>query len=105
MLVKIKENSWLARVAAIKLRCESVAIVFGSTIHLYNTSAKDFLANQNWVLHELKHVEQYKRFGKIGFVCRYLGDWIKNGYYNNKFEKEARESERDLGLLKKARFV
>jgi hypothetical protein len=32
--VKIKENSWLAHIAARKLRCSQVAMVIGKTIHL-----------------------------------------------------------------------
>jgi Domain of unknown function (DUF4157) len=91
--VKIKENSWLAKLAAAKLKEKKVAIVFGNTIHLHNTTAQEFLQDKKWVKHELKHVEQYKRHGFAGFIGRYLVESVKKGYHNNKFEKEARECE------------
>lgn len=101
MNVSINENSWLAKIAAAKMRSEKIAIVFGSTIHLHNTTKEEFLNDNDWVCHELKHVEQYKQHGSIGFIFKYLFDWMKNGYYNNKFEVAARESEKDISLMKK----
>ena len=89
----IKENSWLAKIAAKKLHSNNVAMVLGSTIHLYNTSKEDFLQNTKWVKHELCHVQQFKTHGYPGFIIKYLWESIKNGYYNNKFEKEARNAE------------
>ena len=91
MKVRIKENSWVAKMAAAKMKADKVAIVFGSTIHLHNTSRQEFLNDTDWVCHELKHVEQYKQNGFAGFLTKYVFDWMKNGYYNNKFEVEARE--------------
>ncbi|MEO7393390.1 MAG: DUF4157 domain-containing protein [Chitinophagaceae bacterium] len=105
MQVKIKENSWVAKIAARKMNADKVAIVFGKTIYLYNTSRIDFLNNDEWVCHELKHVEQYQQNGFIGFICKYVFDWIKNGYYNNKFEIEARESEKDKRLMDRIDFA
>jgi hypothetical protein len=99
MVVRIKENSWVARLAAAKLKSGKVAIVFGRTIHLHNTSRSEFLSDKKWVCHELKHVEQYRRFGFAGFISRYLLDWLRRGYYNNKFEAEARQSENDMNMV------
>jgi hypothetical protein len=101
MLVKIKENSLVAGLAAAKMRAEKIAIVFGSTIHLHNTSKAEFLADEEWLCHELKHVLQYKEHGFAGFIIKYLAEWMKNGYYNNRFEKEARANENNNELLKK----
>ena len=94
MNVRIKEKSFLARLAAIKLGSRQVAIVFGSTIHLHNTTKAEFLSNPAWVRHELKHVEQYKRYGFFRFLGMYLVESIKKGYYNNRFEQEARNAEK-----------
>lgn len=105
MKVLIKENSWVARIAAVKMKADKVAIVFGNTIHLHNTSRQDFLSDTDWVCHELKHVEQYKQNGFALFLIKYVFDWVKNGYYNNKFEVEARESEKDLSLIKKIKII
>lgn len=89
----IKENSWIARVAAWKLGCSNVAIVIGRTIYLHNTSQQEFLANRRWVLHELKHLEQFKRYGMLKFLFFYLLESIRHGYTNNRFEIEARAAE------------
>ena len=93
MEVRIKESSWVARIAAVKMKASKVAIVFGSTIHLHNTTRSEFLNDQAWVNHELMHVDQYKRYGFVGFISRYLVEWFRKGYYNNKYEVEARAAE------------
>jgi len=89
----IKENSWLAGIAAKKLRAASVAMVLGNTIHLYNTSQEEFLKNENWVKHELCHLKQFRQHGYIVFIVKYLWESIRKGYYDNKFEVEARAAE------------
>ena len=91
--------------AAAKLKSDKVAIVFGDTIHLHNTSRTEFLNDKEWVCHELKHVQQYKQNGFVGFITKYLFDSAKNGYYNNKFEVEARENEKNEELLKGIQFI
>ena len=91
--LRIKENSWVAKIAAKKLRATSVAIVLGNTIHLYNTSKVEFLQNTRWVKHELCHVQQFNAHGYAGFIIKYLWESLKKGYYNNKFEVEARKAE------------
>ena len=89
----IKENSCVAKIAAWKLKASSVAIVFGNTIHLWNSSKEDFLKNERWLKHELCHIRQYKEQGYFGFIIKYLWESLYKGYYNNKFEVEAREAE------------
>ena len=89
----IKENSWLAKIAAKKLGSSSVAMVLGSTIHLYNTSKEDFLKDDKWVKHELCHIRQFRQHGYILFTIKYLWESLKKGYHNNKYEVEARQAE------------
>jgi len=89
----IKENSWLAKIAARQLRTGSVAMVLGNTIHLYNTSKEEFLQNKTWLRHELCHIQQFRQHGLVGFIVKYVWESIKKGYYNNKFEVEARKAE------------
>jgi len=91
--IHIKEDSLLARLAARQLKGNSAAIVFGSTIHLYGVSRQQFLQNKAWVKHELRHVSQYQQYGFFSFIFRYLFESYKNGYYNNRFEVEARAAE------------
>jgi hypothetical protein len=89
----IKENSWLAKIAAWKLRSNSVAIVMGKTIHLHNTKKEVFLENSAWLKHELCHIKQFTEHGYILFIVKYLWESIKKGYHNNKYEIEARAAE------------
>ena len=96
---RIKENSFIAKLAAIKLQARQVAIVIGNTVHLHNTSAKEFLLNEKWVKHELCHLQQFKQYGFVNFIFKYLLESIKNGYRKNKFEVEAREAEEDKKKL------
>jgi hypothetical protein len=85
----------VAKIAAWKLKASSVAIVFGSTIHLWNSSKEDFLKNERWLKHELCHIRQYKQHGYFGFIIKYLIESLKKGYYNNRFEVEARKAEEE----------
>ena len=89
----IKENSFIARIAAMKLKSKSLAIVLGNTIHLHNICKQDFLKDEAWLKHELCHIEQFKTHGTIPFVIKYLYESILHGYHNNKFEIAAREAE------------
>jgi Domain of unknown function (DUF4157) len=93
--VKIKENSLSARIAAWKLNTRAVALVLGNTIHLHHVSKENFLQDKRWVAHELKHIEQFQQYGYLIFLCKYLIEWIKRGYFNNRFEMEAREAENE----------
>ena len=90
---KIKENSWLAKIAAIKLKTPSVAMVLGKTIHLHNIRTSEFTQNEKLFKHELCHVRQFKEHGYFLFVVKYIWETIKHGYYNNKYEVEARKAE------------
>ena len=83
----------MAKIAAWKLRSSSVAFVLGNTIHLHNVSREDFLRNGRWVKHELRHIEQFREHGYFPFIWKYLVESIRNGYYKNKYEVEARSAE------------
>jgi hypothetical protein len=91
----IKERSLIAQVAAWKLGAPRVAIVVGRTIHLHNATRADLLQNPRWLRHELQHILQYRRYGWFFFLCRYLWQSLRRGYYNNKYEAEARHAETD----------
>ena len=94
MKIRIKERSLIARIAAFVLRTNNVAIVFGKTIFLWNASKEDLLKNKKWLRHELVHVKQFLRYGFFPFIFMYLWESVKKGYYNNKFEVEARNFEK-----------
>ena len=102
--VKIKENSWLAKIAAKKLESQSIAMVVGKTIHLHNSTKADFLRNKRWVRHEVAHVKQYARLGVVRFIFLYLLETFNKGYENNRFEVDARKKEKDLSILSEIYF-
>ncbi len=89
----IKENSLLAAIAAKKLKAGSVAMVLGKTIHLYGTTKTNFLNDTRWLKHELCHIKQFKENGFGIFIAKYLWESMRKGYYNNKYEIEARAAE------------
>lgn len=96
---RIIEDSPLARIARWVLKSPNVAMVFGQQIHLSGVSKEDFLKDRYWVEHELCHVQQYKDHGLFGFLSKYLIESCRSGYYENKFEAEAREvGRRNAGL-------
>lgn len=97
--VTIRENSWLARLAARRLGYDRVAMVIGHTIHLHNTTTPYFLADTIWLRHELKHVEQYERMGLLRFLWKYILESWRHGYYNNQLEAEARAAEQDEHII------
>lgn len=96
---RIKEHSVRAHIAAWILKGKSTAIVFGNTIHLHGISRRDFLADTKFLRHELKHVEQYRKHGRLKFILLYLWESWRHGYYNNVFEKEARLAETDDTII------
>ncbi|MFT4094452.1 MAG: DUF4157 domain-containing protein [Niabella sp.] len=95
----IKENSFIARLAAKKLHSNNVAIVMGNCIHLHGASKEAFLADKRWLRHELKHIEQYRRLGFLRFIFTYLWQTARVGYYRCGLECEARAAENDETIM------
>lgn len=93
MPLLIKENSCIAKIAAGKLQSDNVAIVIGRTIHLYHVSKEDFLKDEKWLRHEMCHIRQFKKHGFLPFIFKYLLESLRRGYYQNKYEIEARMAE------------
>ena len=93
MEFKIKEKSILARICRFFMKSKSIAMVFGSTIHLSGVDRATFMANKKWFKHELEHIRQYKKYGIFIFLVLYTIESIRHGYYKNKFEIEATAAE------------
>lgn len=87
---RIVENSPFARVARARLKARSVAMVLGRSIHLSGATREEFLSDPFWVAHEMEHIRQFQQYGRLGFLWRYLRDWLRHGYYHIPFEVEAR---------------
>jgi len=92
MEYKIVEKSPFARIARMVLKSPNVAMVLGRTIHLSGVKKEAFLQNSPWVAHELCHIRQFKEHGYLRFLWLYLLESFRHGYYNNKYEVEARQA-------------
>ena len=79
-------------------------MVLGRTILLHNTTAAELINDKSWLRHELAHVRQFRQQGYLPFLFSYLVESIRNGYYNNKYEKEARAAENDTHLEDEVTF-
>ena len=90
LLPRLVENSPFARLARTKLGANNVTMVLGTSIHLSGVSREQFLQDPYWVAHEMEHIRQFQQYGRLGFLARYLRDWMRHGYYNIPFEVEAR---------------
>jgi Domain of unknown function (DUF4157) len=82
--VKVIEHSWVVR-----LHGRAVATTRPQRIYLRG-SAAEFFANPWLVLHEYCHVIRQWQRGHLT-VARYLIECLRHGYWNNRFEVEARE--------------
>ena len=69
--------------------------MLGKTIYLYNTGKEEFLNDAKWLKHELCHIAQFKQYGFFTFIIKYLWESLWHGYYNNKYEVEARKAEEE----------
>ncbi len=95
-------NSPLARVARLVLGGNArVAMVLGQTVHLSGATRAGFLADPEWVAHEEVHLRQVRDLGLPRFLWQYLVESARVGYYQNRFEVEAREGAR-LHMLGRA---
>lgn len=87
--VKLVPHSSLAKlIGRMHGEEEDYAITVGKTIFL-SCSKEDFLSDTPWVRHEFTHVLQYKKYGVLEFVKRYLFFSMFRSYRKNPFEKEA----------------
>lgn len=84
----------LARIARLVLGTRRVAMVIGQTVHLSGASRREFLADPEWVAHELVHIRQFREHGFFPFLAKYLVESARVGYHQNKYEVEAREEAR-----------
>jgi Domain of unknown function (DUF4157) len=82
--VKVIEHSWFAR-----LHVRAVATTRPRRIYLRG-GAGEFFANPWLMLHEYCHVVHQWQPGRLT-VPRYLFECLQRGYWNNRFEVEARE--------------
>ena len=104
MQFKIVENSFLARIARLFFGSKRIAMVVGNTIHLSGVDKQTFMSNRKWLIHEMVHIEQYRKLGMLKFLFLYTIESIKNGYYNNCYEIEARAAE-EQGIIQNDKLI
>lgn len=95
LICYIRENSWLAGLAAWRMKSSQMALVLGRTVHLWGATTAAFTKNTRWLRHEACHIKQYQQHGILPFLTRYFKEWVQKGYYQIEFEKEARAAETD----------
>jgi hypothetical protein len=83
-LVEVYEHSWFARFHA-----RALATTRRRRIYLRG-DAGQFFDRPDFVLHEYCHVLRQWETGQLT-VARYLLEWFRRGYWDNRFEIEARE--------------
>jgi hypothetical protein len=86
--VRVFENSRFAR-----LHGDVLATTRRDRIYL-TIGGNEFIANRELVLHEYFHVIRQWNTGDLT-IMRYVIESIRSGYWNNRFEVEAREFARD----------
>jgi uncharacterized protein DUF4157 len=82
--VRVIEHSWIAR-----LHIRAVATTRRRRIYLRG-SAAEFFTNPVLMLHEYCHVLKQWEPGALT-TLRYVSEWLRRGYWDNRFEIEARE--------------
>ena len=82
--VRIIEHSWFAR-----LHGRMIATTRRRRIYLRG-SADSFFENPEIVLHEFFHVMRQWETRELS-VMRYVIEWLRRGYWDNRYEIEARE--------------
>lgn len=86
--VQVREASVIIKVVGIFTGSGANAITVGNIVYVL----PEYINNTIVVCHELAHVEQQRRLGRLKFYVAYLVESFISGYRNNKYEVEARES-------------
>jgi len=81
--VEVVENSWYAR-----LHRGARATTRRNRI-LLPGPASEFFDDPALVLHEYFHVLRQWNRGRLS-VARYLAEWVRHGYWSNRYERQAR---------------
>lgn len=81
--VEIIENSWFTR-----LHGRATATTRRNRIYLRGT-AESFFQDPELMLHEYFHVLRQWNRGRLS-VLSYLFEWWRNGYWRNRYERQAR---------------
>jgi hypothetical protein len=88
--VTVRRNRWIPAIGGItgNMRGPAAAVTLGSTIVVHPRVRID----AGLLAHELVHVRQWRE-DRL-FAVRYVAEWVRRGYRQNRYEVEAYEHER-----------
>ena len=89
MLVTNRVARWVVSLAS-RFTPGTDAVTIWPFIFVY---PPEFKFDEKLVKHETKHLEQWIRYGIVGFVPLYVWYHYTHGYKNNPLEMEARQAE------------
>lgn len=79
--LKIRENSWMAKIGAKSAKKKKLAFVFIRTINFsVAINCKENKNDSSWLIHELVHTLHYKKLG-IAYISEALRAQRNGGYY------------------------
>jgi hypothetical protein len=87
--VRLRANRWIPRVGGwlARMRAPAAAVAVGRTILVH----PEVRLTRELLVHELVHVRQWEE-DRL-FPLRYALEHVRYGYWNNRYEQEARAAE------------
>jgi len=85
---EVDDVELVERSAYVRMHCGARATTRRNRILLAG-SATEFFADPEIVLHEYFHVLRQWNRGRMS-VASYLAEWLKRGYFQNRYERQAR---------------
>jgi len=88
--VTVRRNRWITAIGGVtgNMRGPAAAVTLGGTIVVHPRVRID----EGLLVHELVHVRQWRE-DRL-FAVRYAAEWVRRGYWQNRYEVEAYERER-----------
>jgi hypothetical protein len=88
--VTVRRNRWIPAIGGVggKMKGPAAAVTLGGTILVHPEVAVD----EGLLAHELVHVRQWRE-DRL-FAAKYVAEWMRHGYRQNRYEVEAYEHER-----------
>lgn len=93
-LIKIKEGSWRDKFLALWAKVCGTRKIQGFTTFNHSIWIRpDRTDDKQLLAHELMHIKQIDDLGIVEFTYKYVKELIKVGYYDNKYEVQARKAD------------
>jgi hypothetical protein len=88
--VVVRRNRWIPAIGGVtgKMKGHAAAVTLGGTILVH----PDVRIDEGLLVHELVHVRQWR--GDRLFAVKYVAEWVRRGYWQNRYEVEAYAVER-----------